>query len=158
VAIDAVSALTTPSYLNPLAPTGSGNQTMALALAQVASQAQIAQATTLFSSTSTTEAFASLAGASGLQALAAYNYNSAAASGNGVSAVQSLLSSLNGGLSAQMPTADSLPLSTALLAPNAASALARYAYDQSQNQSAFATQAVSAGQQSLLTSGWNLLV
>jgi len=155
--ISAMSALTGFSYQNTLKQTGSGSQALTQALA--ASQSQINQMSTLLSpKTATTDAFATLAGASGLEAMAGLSYTTAAATGNGTSAIQSLLGSQNPGISALLPSADSMPQSATLLTPSTTAALARYAYDQSQNPASYATQAVTAGQQSLMASGWNLLV
>jgi hypothetical protein len=94
--ISAMSALTGFSYQNTLKQTGSGSQALTQALA--ASQSQINQMSTLLSpKTATTDAFATLAGTSGQEAMAGLSYLTAAATGNGTSAVQSLLGSLNRG-------------------------------------------------------------
>lgn len=154
--IQAMSALSAYSYQTALAQTGSRNQAVAEALA--ANQAQVGQLRTLMSSTGTPDPYASLAGASGLQALTTLSYNSALASGNGSAAVQSLLASLNPSPSSLLPSTSNMPQSALLLSSSTTTALARYAYDQSQNPAAAASQALAAGQQSLLASGWNLLV
>lgn len=153
--INAMSALTAYSYQNTLAQTGSAGQALTRALA--IGQAQVGQMASLFSGGSPSDPLASLAGASAQQALAAYAYDSAASSGNGASAAPSLLATMNSGSSSLWATTNSMPLSTALLAPSTTAALARYAYDQSQNQTESAAQAAASGQQSLIASGWNLL-
>lgn len=155
--ISAMSALTGYSYQSALKLTGNRSQALTQALA--ASQSQINQMGTLLSpKTATTDAFTTLAVSSGQEAMAGLSYLTAAATGNGTSAIQSLLGSLNPGVSSLLPSAGSMPQSATLLAPSTTAALARYAYDQSQNPASYTTQAVTAGQQSLMASGWNLLV
>jgi hypothetical protein len=157
--INAMSALTAYSYQNTLAQTGSRSQAVVQALAT--SQAQVAQMGSMFTSAQSAAdplaALASLAGGASSQALMGLSYGTQASAGNGTSAVQSLLSSLNGGVSALLPSSSGFPASAAFLSASTTAALARYAYDQSQNPSSFATQAASSGQQSLLASGWNML-
>lgn len=158
--INAMSALTAYSYQNTLTQTGSRNQAVLSALAT--SQAQVAQMGSMFapaqSASDPMASLASLAGAGGAQALMGLSYGTQVANGNGNNAVQSLLSSLNGGVSALLPSTNGIPASAAFLSSSTTAALARYAYDQSQNPNAFATQAATNGQQSLMASSWNMLV
>lgn len=148
-------ALSTYAYQNTLTQTGSASQ--ALTQAMAAGQSQAAEAGALLASAGQVDPISALSGGSNSQTLVSLAYSSSAASGNGPEAVQAMLATLGGGASALLPTSDGLPVSTAALSPTTTEALARYAYDQSQNPAHTAAQAAAAGQQSLLSSGLNLL-
>ncbi len=150
------SALTAYAYQSTLTQTGSQSQALSQALA--ASQSQVASATALLSGSTSMEPLSALAGSSGTQALTSLSYATAAPSGTGADAVQALLASLNGGVSALLPASGGMPASAALLSPSTTSALARYAYDQSQNPTHTAAQSAASGQQALMASGLTLLV
>lgn len=149
------SALTAYAYQSTLTQTGSKSQALSQALA--ASQSQVASATDLLTGATSTDALSALAGSSGTQALTSLSYATAAQSGNGADAVQALLASLNGGVSALLPSSDGMPASATLLSPSTTAALVRYAYDQSQNPANTVAQIAASGQQALLSSGLNLL-
>jgi hypothetical protein len=149
------SALTAYAYQSTLTQTGSRSQALSQALA--AGQSQVASATNLLDGAGSTDALAALAGNSGAPALTALSYATAAQSGTGADAVQALLASLNGGVSALLPAADSMPTSAPLLSPSTTEALVRYAYDQSQNPANTTAQIAASGQQALLSSGLSLL-
>jgi hypothetical protein len=153
--VNVAGALTAYTYQSTLAQTGSASQALTQALA--ASRSELNATSTLLDNGPSVDAFASLAGSTGSQALTSLAYSTAAASGNGADAIKSLLSSLNGGVSALLPTSEGMPASAALLSPSTASALVRYAYDQSQNPANTAAKAAASGQQALLSSGLNLL-
>lgn len=153
--VNVAGALTAYTYQSTLAQTGSASQALTQALA--ASQSELNATSTMLDNGSSVNAFASLAGGSGSQALTSLAYATAAGSGNGADAIKSLLSSLNGGVSALLPSSEGMPASAALLSPSTTSALARYAYDQSKNATATVAQAAASGQQALLASGLNLM-
>ena len=153
--MNVAGALSAYAYQSTLTQTGSASQALGRGLA--ASQSQAAETTTLLASAGAVDPMATLAGGSGVQALASLAYSTSAASGNGVGAVQSLLASLGGGTSAFTSTSDKLPASTTALSPGATEALARYAYDQSADPKTSAHQAAAAAKQALLTSGLDLL-
>jgi hypothetical protein len=145
------------AYQNTLARTGSASQ--ALSQGMAVGQSQAAQAATLLSSAGTVDPASALSGGSSSSALVSLAYGASASSGNGPEAVQAMLASLGGGTSALLaPSTDGLPVSAAALTPaSATAALVRYAYDQSQDPKAAEQQAITAGQQALLSSGLNLL-
>ncbi|NWJ41611.1 MAG: hypothetical protein HXX12_11640 [Geothrix sp.] len=155
MSVNAISALSSYAYQSALSQTGSSSQAMSQGLAMV--QSQVAEASSLFSNSGATDPLAALSGSSSLPALSSLTYSASAASGNGSSAVQDLLSSLSGSQGSAPSAVTALPWSVALLSPSSAQALVRYAYDQSQNPSHTAAQAAAAGQQTLLASGLNLL-
>ena len=150
--MNVTSALSAYAYQSTLTQTGSASQALTQAL--VAGQSQVAQTGVLLGSV---DPLTALSGSDN-QGLLSLAYGSAASSGNGPGAIQATLATLNGGTtSALLPSTDGLPVSAAALAPSTTAALVRYAYDQSQNPSAFAQQIATAAQQSVLTSGLNLL-
>lgn len=153
--INAISALSAYTYQGALTQSGSAPQALTQALAS--GQSQAANVRDLLASAAATETLASLAGGSGAQALASLAYSASESAGTGPASVQALLATLGTGSSALLTTSTSLPASTAGLAPSAIEALARYAYDQSQNPTHTIAQTAAAGQQALLASGLNLL-
>ena len=171
MSVSPISALSSYAYQSTLGQTGSSSQAMSKGLSMV--QAQVAEASTLFSNAGSTDPLAAfddivryqvefynlaaLAGSSSRAALASLTYSASTSTGNGSSAVQDLLSSLSGNQEAGSSAVSPLPWSVAMLSPSSAQALVRYAYDQSQNPNRTAAQAAAAGQQSLLASGLNLL-
>lgn len=155
MSVSPISALSSYAYQSTLGQTGSSSQALSKGLSMV--QAQVAEASTLFSNAGSTDPLAALAGSSSRAALASLTYSASTSTGNGSSAVQDLLSSLSGNQGAGSSAVSPLPWSVAMLSPSSAQALVRYAYDQSQNPNHTAAQAAAAGQQSLLASGLNLL-
>lgn len=149
--MNVTSALSAYAYQSTLTQTGSASQALTQAL--VAGQSQVAQTGALLGSV---DPLTALSGSDN-QGLLSLAYGSAASSGNGPGAIQAMLTTLSGGTSALLPSTDGLPVSAAALAPSTTAALVRYAYDQSQNPSTFAQQAATVAQQSVLTSGLNLL-
>jgi len=140
-----------------LSQTGSADQALSQALS--ASQAQISDLSSLFSSTGSEDSLAALSGASALSSLNALSYSTASSSGQDPTTLLTLLgsSSPTASLSSLFSGADGLPVSASVLAPDATAALVRYTYDQSQNSAASLSQALASGQQALLSSGLNLL-
>ncbi|GLH74309.1 hypothetical protein GETHLI_28110 [Geothrix limicola] len=161
--VNAMGALSAYTYQSALTQTGSTNQALSQALA--ASQAQVNDLNSLFSSDGAIDPLASLSGASALQDMSTLTYSAAAASGNGSTALQALVNAQGSNLGSLFSSSDSLSVSEAVLSPSTAEALARYAYDQSQNQTAStaqtsaqtAAQAVASGQQALFNSSLDLL-
>jgi len=159
--VNAVGALSAYTYQSALAQTGNSSQALGQALA--ASQAQATDMSALFSSGSGSDPMAALGAGSGRAALNTLTYATAAASGSGADALQALLGSSapTSSLSSLFSSSDGLSLSAAVLSPSATEAMVRYTYDQSQNHSTSsaqtAAQAIASGQQTLLSSGLNLL-
>jgi hypothetical protein len=169
--VNATGALSSYTYQSTLTQTGSASQALSQALA--ASQSQVDEMSSLFSSAGQGDPLASLAASSGLAALSSLTYSAATASGNGADALQALLgsSSATSSLSSLFSTTGGQSMSVAMLSPGAAEALVRYTYNQSQNQTTAATttapstsptspttaQLIVSGKQTLLTSGLNLL-
>jgi len=153
--VNASAALSSYAYQTTLARTGSASRALSQALAS--NQSQAADTSALLASAGSFDALAPLAGGANSQALVGLAYGASAAAGNGPEAVQALLASLGGGSSVFTPDSDNLPVSAAALTSSSSLALARYAYDQSQNPEADTKAAVSAARQSILSSGLNLL-
>ncbi|MBI1751158.1 MAG: hypothetical protein HY014_12615 [Acidobacteria bacterium] len=155
--VNGLGALSAYTYQSALTQTGSANQALSQALS--ASQAQINDLSALFSSTGSEDPLAGLSGASGLSGLNALSYSTASSLGQDSAALQALLGSTSptASLSSLFSASDGLSVSASVLAPDATAALVRYTYDQSQNHSASLGQALASGQQTLLSSGLNLL-
>jgi hypothetical protein len=163
--VNATGALSSYTYQSTLAQTGSASQALSQALA--ASQSQVDQASSIFGSTGQGDALSALAASSGLSALSSLTYSAASASGSSSDALQALLgsSSSTSSLSSLFDTSGGQSMSVAMLSPSSAEALVRYAYDQSNNKSSSTapattptiTQLIASGQQTLLSSGLNLL-
>lgn len=153
--MNGIGALSAYTYQSSLAQTGNSKQALAQALTAV--QSQVASTATLLGGSGTMDPLAAAVGASGSQSLTSLIYTTAASTGAGSSALQAMLSSMGNSTSALFAPSDALPSSAALLAPKAAAALARYAYDQSQNPDALAKQTATLAQQYLQSSGLNLL-
>jgi hypothetical protein len=153
--INAISALSAYTYQSALTQSGSAAQalTQSLSLAQ----SQSASVGGLLASAGSVDPLAALAGGSETQALASLAYSASEASGTGSESVQALLAALGTGSSALLTTSTALPTSAVGLSPSATEALARYAYDQSQNPTHTIAQTAAAGQQALLASTLNLL-
>lgn len=148
--------LSTYAYQTTLAKTGNPAQALTSALAS--NQSQAAETSALLASAGSVDPTSVLAGDAGNEALASLAYAASASTGNGPAAVQAMLASLGGSsVSSLLPSPSTLPVSPAALTPGTTEALARYAYDQSQNPNAVAAQSVASGQQALLSSGLNLL-
>ena len=146
-----VSGLSTYTYQSTLQQTGSASQALSQALAASKSQADLVGS--LFGNTGTQDA---LAGAFTSPDLAALTYTTSAAAGSGSDLLQSLLSGASSSF-AGLFSSDGQSLTSAMVSPSAAAALARYAYDQNQNPTALIQQATTSAQQSLLQSGLSLL-
>jgi hypothetical protein len=163
--VNAIGALSSYTYQNILSQTGSASQALSEAL--VASQSQVDQASSLFGNTGQGDALTTLAASSGLSALSSLSYSAAAASSGSSDALQGLLgsSSSTSSLSSLFSTSGGQSVSAAMLSPDAAEALARYTYNQSQNNSNSTasttaptiTQLIASSQQALLSSTLNLL-
>ncbi len=153
--MNGIGALSTYTYKSVLAQGGSAKQALAQALTSV--QSQVASAATLFSGSDAMDPLATVVGASGSQSLTSLIYTTAASTGSGSSALQAMLSSMGNSTSTLFTPSGGLPDSAALLAPQAAAALARYAYDQSQSPDALSKQAATLAQQYLQTASLNLL-
>ena len=138
MAVDAIGSLSSYTYQSALSKTGSPDKALAQGLAMA--QAQVAEASSLFSNGKSSDSLAFLGASANLPSLASLTYTASAGAQDATSSAVS-----------------TLPASVALLAPSSAQALARYAYDQSQSPANLAAQAASAAQQSLLASGLNLL-
>lgn len=128
--VNGLGGLVAYTYQKALSQTGSPDQALSQALS--ASQAQIDDLSSLFSSTGSEDS---------------------------QTALQALLgsSSPTASLSSLFSSPDGLSVSASVLAPDATAALVRYTYDQSQNPTASLSQALASGQQALLSSGLNLL-
>jgi hypothetical protein len=154
--VNAAGALSAYAYQSALSQTGNASQALSQALA--ASQAQVAQTSSLFTGVGPIDPMATLAGGAESQSQASLYFGASSATGNASGTVQGLLSSLLGGSnSALFSGSDSLPSSAALLTGGALESLVRYAYDQSQNPTASSQQLAASAQQTALTSGLNLL-
>lgn len=153
--INAISALSAYTYQSAL--TQSGSPAQALNQALPVAQSQAATVGGLLASAGSVDPLAALAGGADAQALGSLAYAASAASGNGPEALQALLASLGGSSAALLSPSTGQPSSTASLSPSVAEALARYAYDQSQNPAHTVAQTAAAGQQVLLASTLNLL-
>lgn len=153
--IRATGALSSYAYQSSLAQTGSADRALIQALTM--GQSQAADAGALVASAGLVDPLSALAGGSNSQALTTLAYGASEALGNGPQALRAMLASLGGGGSAFAPSSDGLPVSAAAISPGATQALLRYAYDQSQDPEGAAKQAALSAQQSLLSSGLNLL-
>lgn len=155
--VNGLGGLVAYTYQKALTQTGSADQALNQALS--ASQAQVNDLNSLFSSAGSADPLAALSSASGLGELNALSYSTASPLGQDSAALQALLgsSSPTASLSSLFSGTDGLPVSASVLAPDATAALVRYAYDQSQNPTASLNQALASGQQALLSSGLNLL-
>ena len=167
--VNAIGALSSYTYQSTLAQTGSASQALSQALA--ASQSQVDEASSIFSSGGQGDALTALAASSGLSALSSLSYSAATASGNSSDALQAVLgssassSTATSSLSSLFSTSGGQSLSVAMLSPSAAEALVRYTYDQSNNKSSSTapattptiTQLIASGQQTLMSSSLNLL-
>ena len=123
MSVSPISALSSYAYQSTLGQTGSSSQAMSKGLSMV--QAQVAEASTLFSNAGSTDPLAALAGSSSRAALASLTYSASTSTGNGSSAVQDLLSSLSGNQEAGSSAVSPLPWSVAMLSPSSAQALVR---------------------------------
>ena len=146
-----VSGLSTYTYQSTLQQTGSASQALSQALTASKSQADLVGS--LFGSTGTQDP---LTGAFASPDLASLTYTTSAAAGSGSDLLQSLLAGSGSSL-AGLFSSGGQSLTSAMVSPSAAAALARFAYDQSQNPATLTQQATASAQQSLLQSGLSLL-
>ncbi len=146
-----IGSLSTYTYQSALQQTGSASQALGQALAVSKSQADMVGS--LFKSTGTQNP---LAGAFSSPDLASLTYTTSAATGGGSELIQSLLAGASTSLAGLFASNDQ-SLTSAMASPSAAAALARFAYNQSQNPANLVQEAATSGQQSLLQSGLSFL-
>ena len=146
-----ISGLSAYTYQATLQQTGSTGQALNQALA--ASQSEADMVGSLFGSTGTQDP---LVGAFATPELASLTYTFSAAGGNSSDPLQSLLSGAGSSLS-DLFSSSSPSLTSAMVSPATAAALARYAYSQNQTPTTLAQQATASAQQSLLQSGLSIL-